>query len=44
MQWALYFIYLLAVPLVLTVENLNKSAIIFPLKQGFYLYSINKYK
>lgn len=32
MQCALYFIYLLVVPLVLTVENLNISAIIFPLK------------
>lgn len=44
MQCALYFIYLPIVPLVLTMENHNLSAIIFPLKQGFYLSSISKYK
>lgn len=44
MQCALYFMYLPVVSLVLTIENLNISALIFPLKQGFYLNSINKCK
>lgn len=43
-QCALYFIYLPEVPLVLTMENLNISTFIFPLKQGFYLNNINKCK
>lgn len=36
--------YLPVAPLVLTMENLNIRTLIFPLKQGFYLTSINKYK